>query len=275
MPLAKVPGGDIPYEASGAGAPLVLLLPQSAGPVGVGPFVAGLEGDFTVIRYDQRGTGQSPPPADAAAISMADRAGEAAGLLDALGLPSARLFGHSTGCGVGLALAHAHGERVEGMVLAAPWSHGDAYLSTMQHLRVAAAAALGPADYARFNASLLFPPEYRRAHAAGFGRQAADAAPQDAAQISARLEAILAFDSRPILPRIPCPTLAMTAADDQLMPAWFGREIAAGLPDARFVDLSGGGHMLPETRTADMLRLTLDFRRAGGALELQNKEPQT
>ena len=259
MPLATVSGGDIHYVASGAGPPVVLLLPQSAGPIGVGPFVEGLERAFTVIRYDQRGTGESAPPVDAAGMSIPGRAEEVVGLLDALGIDRAHVFCSSTGCGIGLALAHRHGARVDRMVLAAPWSNGDEYLSTTQHLRIAAAKALGAADYARFNASLLFPPAYRREHAAGFARQAAEAAAPDAAQISARLEAILAFDSRPLAPDIGCPALVMTADDDQLMPAWFGRELAALAPDARFVELAGGGHMLPETRTADVLRLTAEF----------------
>jgi pimeloyl-ACP methyl ester carboxylesterase len=45
------------------------------------------------------------------------------------------------------------------------------------------------------------------------------------------------------------------------MPAWFGREIAENLPGARYVELDGGGHMLPETRSEDILELTTAFLR--------------
>lgn len=259
MPMAKVDGGDIHYDRQGDGPPLVLLLPQSAGPVGVAPFVEGLAKTFTVIRYDQRGTGCSPAADSADAVSMPHRAEEVAGLLQALSIPRASLFGHSTGCGVGLAFAAAYGERVDRLVLAAPWSHGDPYLTTMQRLRIAAAEALGPADYARFNASLLFPPIYRRLHEAGFSRQASAATAPDALRTAARLHAILAFDSRQITPKIDRPTLVVTAEDDQLMPTWFGREIAKSMPDAKYVELAGGGHMIPETRTAELLDLTTDF----------------
>ena len=82
--------------------------------------------------------------------------------------------------------------------------------------------------------------------------EAAQTSPQDADQISDRLEAILAFDSRPHLEAVSCPTLVMTGADDQLMPDWFGRELAAGIPNAKLVALTGGGHMLPETRSDDV-----------------------
>jgi len=264
MPMAKIVGGDIHYVRSGDGPPLVLLLPQSAGPVGVAPFVDGLAERFAVLRYDQRGTGQSPPPTNPDAVSMSDRAGEVAGLLDALGISRADFFCHSTGCGIGLAFAAEHGDRVGRIVLASPWAYGDGHLTTMQNLRIAAARALAPSDYARFNASLLFPPTYRRLNQAGFDRIAAEAAPQDAAQIARRLNAILAFDSRPLTPKIDRPTLTMTAEDDQLMPTWFGRDIAKAMPNGRYIELQGGGHMLPETRTAEMLDLVTEFLRAPG-----------
>ena len=63
MPLAQIEGGDIHYEESGGGAALAMLLPQSAGPVGVRPFLDRLAERFRVVRYDQRGTGRSAPVA--------------------------------------------------------------------------------------------------------------------------------------------------------------------------------------------------------------------
>lgn len=259
MPMAKATGGDIFFRRQGAGAPSVMLLPQSTGPVGVEPFVEALAEGFDVIRYDQRGTGRSAPAAPVDAITMADRANEVGSLLDALGVERAHLICHSTGCGVGLAFASAFPDRVGRLALAAPWSHGDSYLTTMQNLRVAAARALGPADYARYNASLLFPPAYRRRHAEGFDRLAAKAAPPDPDQIAARLGAILDFDARVHAGTIARPALVVTAEDDQLMPPWFGRELAKLMPAGQFVELAGGGHMTTETRSAELAGMIIDF----------------
>ena len=158
MPFARIEGGDIHYEERGGGAALAMLLPQSAGPVGVNPFVDRLAARFRVIRYDQRGTGQSAPVAGPEGMTMAGRAAEFGALLDALGIDRTHLFCHSTGCGIGLAYAASRPDRVAGLVLANPWSHGDAHLATMQRLRVAAAQALDAYRYAWFNASLLFRP---------------------------------------------------------------------------------------------------------------------
>jgi aminoacrylate hydrolase len=250
MPMASIDDGNIHYERDGAGQPMIMLLPQSSGPVGTAPFLNRLSANFTVIRYDQRGTGQSAPVPSGDAMSMVGRSGEVMGLMDALGIERTYLCCHSTGCGIGLSVASEHPDRVAGLVLINPWQYGDKHLTTMQNLRVAAARGLDPYRYAWFNASLLFPPEYRRAHEAGFEKlaQAAKSNPQDANQIAQRLNAILAYDSRPISPGLTCPTLIATGSDDQLMPAWFGREMAKIISGARLVELDGGGHMLPETR---------------------------
>ncbi len=263
MPIAAARNGDIAYTRAGTGAPLVLCLPQSSGPVGVGPFVEAVAEGFDVIRYNQRGTGGSPPPADPAAVTMADRAEEVAALLEALAIPKAHLFCHSTGCGIGIAFAATYPERAEKLVLATPWEYGDRFITMMQNLRIAAARALSPRDYAIYNASLLFPPSYRRVHAEGFAAQAAAAAPQDADQIASRLEAILAFDTWPVTPEIRTPALVVSAADDQLMPYWFGRDIAASLPNGRYEEVHGGGHILPETKTEELVRLVREFLAAG------------
>ena len=259
MPLAQIEGGDICYEESGSGAVLAMLLPQSAGPIGVGPFCDRLAGRFRVVRYDQRGTGRSSPVAVPEGLTMTGRAAELTQLFDALEVDRAHLFCHSTGCGIGLSLAAACPDRVTGLVLANPWSHGDAHLTTMQRLRVAAARALDPYRYAWFNASLLFPPDYRRVNAEAFEKLARNAAPQDADRIEGRLEAILAFDARPLAQGLSCPTLVVTAADDQLMPPWFGAELAALIPGATHRALEGGGHMLPETRGDVLANVVLNF----------------
>lgn len=259
MPMAETEGGEIHYSVQGAGAPVIMLLPQSSGPVGVTPFLDTLAETFQIIRYDQRGTGKSAPVSGPDGMGMAARAAEVVGLLDALGLSDAHLCCHSTGCGIGLTVASAHPGRVGRLVLVNPWSHGDAHLTTMQRLRVAAARTLDPYRYAWFNASLLFPPAYRRAHADAFEQLARDAAPQDADQIEARLEAILAFDARPPAPTLTCPAQIATAADDQLMPDWFGAELAALIPQATHYALDGGGHMLPETRSAELAAAVTDF----------------
>ncbi|MBH64105.1 MAG: hydrolase [Alphaproteobacteria bacterium] len=261
MPMVQAEGGEIHYTRKGGGSPLVMLVPQSSGPVGIEPFVGKLSEAFTVYRYDQYGTGRSASLPTTGAMTMEARATEVVGLLDALDIEHAHLCCHSTGCGIGLAVVSVAPERVDGLTLVSPWEYADRQLTITQRLRIAAAEGLDPYHYACFNVGLLFPPAYRREHEAGFERMAAKAerAPQDAEQISHRLNAILSYDTRPLTPAVSCPTLVVSARDDQLMPAWHGRNIAERIPESRFIELEGGGHMIPETRGNELAAAIMAF----------------
>ena len=70
-----------------------MLLPQSSGPVGVGPFLDALAQSFRVITYDQRGTGRSAPVQGPDGMRMEGRAAEVVALLTALDIHRAHLCG--------------------------------------------------------------------------------------------------------------------------------------------------------------------------------------
>ncbi|MEM7504989.1 MAG: alpha/beta hydrolase [Pseudomonadota bacterium] len=238
---------------------MLLLLPQSSGPGGRAALTDGLAAAHRVIEYSQRGTGASS--SWSAPMSMFEQASDAQAVLSASGTREVHLFCHSTGCGIGIALAHRSGQRVASLTLVNPWTFGDTYLEGAQRLRIALANALEPREYARYNAALLFPPEYRREYAAHFERQADSTVnrPHNASEIARRLEAILAFDARELLPALNLPSWVIGASDDQLMPPWFASEAAALLPDSRLEVLKGGGHMLTETRAGALLERLLPW----------------
>ena len=265
MPDVIVQGVSLHYETTGAGEPLIVLMGQSSGPDGRDALLGGLARHFTVITHDQRGTGRSQKVPEGFPIETL--AADVVGLMDHMGLARAHLLCHSTGCGMGHVIAARHPERVGKLVLAAPWAYADEHLAGIQALRKAAAVALPPGHYANLNALLLFPPEFRRAHAAGFARAAARAKahPHDATAIAARLDAILAFDARGLWPLIGSPTLVMVARDDQIMPAWFGVDAANAIAGARLVEFDGGGHLFPESRTAAFLEAVVGFLTAPAA----------
>jgi pimeloyl-ACP methyl ester carboxylesterase/DNA-binding CsgD family transcriptional regulator len=65
----------------------------------------------------------------------------------------------------------------------------------------------------------------------------------DAEVAAAFLELDLACDARPILPRVTAPSLVLHRRGDRTVPISRGRELAALLPNARFVTLSGDSHL--------------------------------
>ncbi len=259
MPLADIPGGSIHYQIVGQGSTLVMLLPHSIGPAGRKSYVDPLAEHYSVITFDPRGTGGSSPAPER--LSMASQAEDVIALLDSLDVDQAHLICHSTGCGVGLSLTTGFSGRVGDLILVTPWSHADSHLTSIQNLRIAVARVLEPSQYTRFNSTLLFPAEYRRKYHVEFDLLATQArsAPQDAEEIARRLGAILDFDGRPLLAGISNRTLVITATDDLLMPSWFAREITDGIKGAKLIEYESGGHMLPETRSMDIVRDVLVF----------------
>jgi 3-oxoadipate enol-lactonase len=259
MPFSKLDGGDIYYELHGPSMgseslPIVVLRPFSRGPVGIQPFIDQLAQHHPVIKYDQRGIGKSPPYQLPGPVPMSGRASEVFELLESLQVAKAHVVCHSTGCGIGLSMIAAHPERVATITLVSPWTHADPHLLRTQNLRIAAARVLSPADYFRFNVSLLYPPDYRRAHEEGFAAMelATKDTSVDAAFIANGLIPILAFDSREITPLISCPTLIVVGNDDQLMPPWFGRSMAQDIRLSELVEFDGAGHMILETRPEEL-----------------------
>ena len=259
MPIINASGFQLDVRVNGHGSSVICLLPQSAGPRTVQPFLENIASQHQVITYDQRGTGRSGPAPEH--WSMDSLAIEVVSILDALHLDNTALFCHSTGCGIGLSVIDAVGGRVGALILSNPWTHADSHLHTMQTLRKAASRALDPQQYAHFNHALLFPPEYRREHATAFSELAGNAnnAPQNADEISRRLDAILAFDARKYWHRVCCPTLIVCAKDDQLMPPWHAIETAGAIAQAELVVMDYGGHMLAETRHDRLTERVLDF----------------
>ena len=261
MPVVPHPEGAIYYEVYGSGFPVLLLLPQSKGPNGTQALVESLSRKFSVILFDQLGTGRSLANSDEYDASIPERVSEVNCLLDHLQLREAHLFCHSTGCGLGIAYADSFSDRVKTLSLVNPWSYADEQLITMQNLRIEAAQYLSPYTYAHFNFTILFPAIYKRKHTEAFEDLAiaAKSSPHKADQIKKRLNSILDYDTRLFTPRITSPSLVISSKDDLLMPSWHADNIANGIKNTTKYCLNFGGHMLPETRSKQISWLTRKF----------------
>jgi pimeloyl-ACP methyl ester carboxylesterase len=116
MPKIRVNGVDLHYWQSGQGEDVVLVH-------GLGGNLAGwhltmvpeLQRHYRVTTYDMRGHGRSEAPAHG--YDTGTMASDLRGLLDALGIPKARLAGHSWGGDVVLHFALKHPERASDLVL--------------------------------------------------------------------------------------------------------------------------------------------------------------
>jgi pimeloyl-ACP methyl ester carboxylesterase len=123
MRFATVNGLRLAYRMQGEGPPLVLImgyrLNSDAWP---SAFIDALARRFTVITFDNRGTGQSDKPVTGYAIANMSR--DLFELLDELGITSTCLLGYSMGGAIAQEFVRQFPERVSGLVLCATMCGG-------------------------------------------------------------------------------------------------------------------------------------------------------
>lgn len=112
---SKIAGAELSYDVRGGG-PAILFL--HAFPLDLRMWdaqAAALAPSHTVVRFDCRGFGASPPAG--ALLSMERIADDAAGLLDTLGISQAVVAGCSMGGYAAFAMVRRHADRIRALVL--------------------------------------------------------------------------------------------------------------------------------------------------------------
>jgi pimeloyl-ACP methyl ester carboxylesterase len=260
--FCSVAGRRVATAVSGAGPPL--LLPSwwtshvelDWHRPGYRAFVRRLSTHHTVIRYDRLGTGLSDRERPSCPDAQELEAATALGVLDALGLDRVDLFGLSCAGCIAVRVAAQQPQRTGRLVLYGSYADGRAIAppDTREALVALVRSQWGLGS--RLLAELFLPeasPEDRRAFVA-FQRGAAS--PRMAAQL---LELMHAFDVRDHVGEVQAPTLVLHRRQDRAVPFELGVELAAALPDARLVELSGAEHLPWTGEAGAVLRPALAF----------------
>jgi len=263
MPTVAVAGGEIHYEESGSGEPLILVSGLSGVARYWAPQLPVFGVRYRVITYDQRGTGASDQLQRA--FSVDQMAAELAGLMDALRIPRSHIVGLSTGGAIGQTLAIEQPQRVSRLVLASTWTHCDPWFRRLFEARRRMFQECGPELHALFHPLWLLPPDYVNAHDAEIDEErqrSAKGAPPVEVSIG-RIDALLAFDRRAGHARIQAPTLILASDNDYITPAHYGEALARAIPGSTLKVLHGGGHSISKTRPEEFNLLVLGFLEAG------------
>ncbi len=115
MPFITVNGIQLYYEIEGDGPPLLIISGTGADLRNPRPANPTLNG-FRVLRYDQRGLGQTASPKET--YTLADYADDAAALLESLGINRINIIGISFGGMVAQHLVTRYPSKVNKLVLA-------------------------------------------------------------------------------------------------------------------------------------------------------------
>jgi class 3 adenylate cyclase/pimeloyl-ACP methyl ester carboxylesterase len=205
----------------------------------------GLARSHTLVRYDARGNGLSDWDVDE--LSLEAWVSDLETVVDTIGIERFPLLGVSQGCAISIAYAARHPERLSHLILYGGFALGGGKRSPGEHEKRKAMGTLmrlgwGADDPAfRQMFTSLFIPEGTKEQADWFNDlQRKTTSPECAAHY---FEVVGNLDVRELLPQVKVPTLVMHVRDDLMVPIEAGRQMAAGIPGARFIALPGRNHL--------------------------------
>lgn len=121
--IARVNGINIGHQVRGNGPPLVLIMGYRLSSLACPTqFVKALAEEFTVVTFDNRGTGQSDKPVKG--YALANMARDLAGLLDEIGIERTYVLGYSMGGAIAQEFTRQFPLRVAGLILCATMCGG-------------------------------------------------------------------------------------------------------------------------------------------------------
>lgn len=215
-------------------------------------FLIALSRHYNLLRYDPRGTGLSDW--DVADISVDAWVDDLATVVNAAGLERFPLLGISQGCAVSIAYAHKYPERVSHLILFGGFALGAAKRSAEDGEKRKALITLMRMEWGNDNSAIhqmfanYLMPEATKAQTDTFNElQRKTTSPECACRY---FETTGNIDVRTLLPQLRVPTLVMHSRGDRQIPFESGRQVAAGIPNAKFVALQSNNHLLLEQEPA-------------------------
>ncbi|GAB7527216.1 3-oxoadipate enol-lactonase [Paraburkholderia sp. 2C] len=258
----NVNGIDTRYVLSNeGGGPWLTFIHQLGGDLSIWDQLAGyFRNDFTVLRYDIRGHGQSSLPT--APFTVADLSNDLAALLDALGAKSTHVVGISLGGAIAQQFAVDHASRVDTLTLTDTFARTAPESRSIWDQRIETARRDGVASLAPATIERWLTPDFRHAH------------PEVVEQIrdvyihtpvegfALACAALREFDVRDRLSEIRTPTLAVAGRHDTGTPPAATQAIADAIRGARF-EVLDAAHLAPieqSQRFAALLETFLQLR---------------
>ena len=252
---------DLYYEIHGQGSLLLMINGLGSSAEMWSPFWKRLAEHHRVVLFDNRGVGRSTVPQEPFSIrTMAD---DAAGLMDALGIPSAAVYGSSMGGQIAQELALGHPGKVRALVLGMTTCGGrHAILPTAETMARLASLAEPPPGTSALEIlwTLMYTPEFLAAHRPELEREAAEVRyPTTPLGYRRQAEASLKFNVYDRLPEIRIPVLVLAGSRDALLPPGNAGIIARRIAGARLHIFDGAGHGFTRERPEESVRVILEF----------------
>ena len=239
-----VNGIDTRYVLSNeGGGPWLTLIHHLSGDLSVWDQIAGyFRNDYTVLRYDLPGHGESAAPQEP--LSIERLSDDLAELLQKLGAPSTHVVGLSVGGMIAQQFAIDHAEKVDTLTVVGAPSFTTANMKPDFDERAANVRRHGTASIVDETVRSVLTEGFRHAHPEVV-EQVGDMVARTSVEGFAKLaEAIRDFDVRGATSQIVTPTLVIAGDQDQDLPAAQTKAVADAIPGAHF-EILHSAHLSP------------------------------
>jgi len=229
-------------------------------------FLDPIARSHTIIIYDRQGFGLSERKRTDFSLDSEIRTLQA--VVDPLKLRRFTLFGYSQGGQISVAYAVSYPRRVSHLILYGTYARQGAAISkeieTAFNLLIKSDWEMS----SKFMAELLIP-DAELSVRQWFSQNMREAFDSD---LAVRFyEMNFRLDVTDLLPKVRVPTLVTHRQRDRLIPLRIGREIAATIPGARFVQLEGNIHLLMMGDVEPIVRAIAEF--LGDPIDVTPSEP--
>jgi len=238
----------VEYDLEGYGQPFVLLHGGQGDRETFDNIFPDLAKKFTVLNFDQRGSGNSSKPD--AEYTISQIADDTAALMEEVGFEKAHVFGVSMGGLIAEALAIEHPSKVQSVILGCTLPGSWEHTIKMNHSEDVAVAfstdeSLDPKTRAQALARTAFAPGYMERHPeiVEILIEQRRNKPIDKTGLGHRLAAVRTFAAYDQLSQITCPALIITGKEDQLVDWHNSHLLKEKIPQAKLVTLEQAGHL--------------------------------
>ena len=246
MPTVKAGDISLYYEVHGEGEPLLLIMGYGSNSGHWFVILPRLAARFKTIIFDSRGTGRSDKPDIPYTADM--MVGDITGLLDAVGVGAAHVFGVSMGGMIAQELALRYPGRVKKLVLGCTSCGGPHAIGSSPEANAflfdPERAKLSDEERALSTVPWLWNEDFIAGHPEAVERYVKTTTqyPTPAHGYMSQANFILTHDAYDRLPQIVAPTLVLTGARDRLISPGNSKILASRIPGAEQVIFEKAGH---------------------------------
>jgi 3-oxoadipate enol-lactonase len=254
----KANGITFNYQIDGAdGAPWLILSNSLATDLGMWDEQAELlKGAFRVLRYDQRGHGQTEAPAGRYTFDLL--IGDVIALMDALAIKRAHWCGVSMGGATGMGLAQRHADRFDRLIICDTPGQSTPATAAQWEERSASARKGGMQALLESTIARWFPPETVKANPPHLDKLRKMILSTPVNGFAGCAAALAEHNFRPGMSSVKRPILYMCGEKDGHNAAAM-RQMQQELPGSQYVELPGAGHISNMDRPARFTAAMREF----------------